>query len=510
MQAYLDAEKKIIKKLKQVYSQALKEVNKNISILSARADMNPPELKSIIYQQQYQQAIKGQLEGIIANLKSNEYATISDYLTRCYQNGYIGTMYDLQGQGIPLVMPINQKQVIKAIQIDSKLSKSLYDKLGENVNRLKKSIRADVSRGIANGSSWNEIALKLSKSMKHTPFEKAINNSIRIARTEGHRVQNSAALDAQYKAKGKGADIVKQWDASLDSRTRESHRKLDGQIREINEDFEVNGKTASAPGMFGEPAEDCNCRCTVLQRAKWALDESELNTLKERAEYFELDKTNDFSDYISKYLKANNVLNVPRINDVNIAKAQENFNGILKNSDGIESHVARMSLYSEFTEYIENDEIGVPFQYSVNEDVIFYNPKAPDYHLYDINYVQAHELSHRMDILEYKSYSKAEFLNAINVCRSRIMDNKQEIQLWFYEGGKYENDFAMSDIISALSLNEIEVPVGHGNDYWEKEDNVALEIFANISSIDIIGNNSRDEFKTMLKELYESYKEVVK
>ena len=31
--------------------------------------------------------------------------------------------------------------------------------------------------------------------MKNTPFEKAINNSIRIARTEGHRIQNQATLD---------------------------------------------------------------------------------------------------------------------------------------------------------------------------------------------------------------------------------------------------------------------------------------------------------------------------
>lgn len=98
LQAQLDSEKKTINELKQVYNQALKDVNEKISLLSARADMNPPELQSIIYQKQYQQAIKGQLEGVMANLQSNEYATISDYLTRCYQDGYIGTMYDLQGQ----------------------------------------------------------------------------------------------------------------------------------------------------------------------------------------------------------------------------------------------------------------------------------------------------------------------------------------------------------------------------------------------------------------------------
>ena len=44
LQAQLDSEKKTINELKQVYNQALKDVNEKISLLSARADMNPPEL----------------------------------------------------------------------------------------------------------------------------------------------------------------------------------------------------------------------------------------------------------------------------------------------------------------------------------------------------------------------------------------------------------------------------------------------------------------------------------
>ena len=304
LQAQLNNEKRTLNEIKQVYQQAIKDCSLNISMLSARTDME--NIQSIIYQKQYQQAIKAQLETALAQLQSGEFAKISDYLTQCYHNGYIGTMYDIAGQGIPLIVPINQKDVLNAIQIDSKLSKSLYDRLGEDVNKLKTSVRAEVSRGIANGSSWNEIGVRISKGMNSTidmfGFNKAMNNSIRIARTEGHRIQNQSALDAQNEAKKKGADIVKQWDASLDGRTRDTHRKLDGQLREIDEDFEVDGMRASAPGMFGDPAEDCNCRCALLQRAKWALDEKELDTLKQRAEYFGLDKTKDFEDFKEKYL----------------------------------------------------------------------------------------------------------------------------------------------------------------------------------------------------------------
>ena len=95
---------------------------------------------------------------------------------------------------------------------------------------------------------------------------------------------------------------MKQWDSTLDGRTRTTHRQLDGQIRELDEPFEIDGMKVDAPGMFGNPAEDCNCRCAVLQMARWALDETELDTLKERAEYFGLDKTEDFEDFKGKYL----------------------------------------------------------------------------------------------------------------------------------------------------------------------------------------------------------------
>ena len=65
----------------------------------------------------------------------------------------------------------------------------------------------------------------------------------------------------------------------------------------MNELFEVANLKVEAPGMFGDPAEDCNCRYCLLQRARWALDDVELETLRKRAEYFGLDKTRDFEEY---------------------------------------------------------------------------------------------------------------------------------------------------------------------------------------------------------------------
>lgn len=299
-QAQLNDEKKLLKLLERVFEQAIADCEDRIRQLSMREDLE--NLQSIIYQQQYQQMLVDQLEASLTNLQQGEFTGISQYLQESYYNGYVGVMYDIAQQGIPLTMPIPQDQVVKALRTNSKLSKPLYDSLGEDVNYLKKTIRAEISRGISNGSSWNEMASHIAKGMK-LPYDKAYNRAVLIARTEGHRIQNEAALEGQQTAKKKGADIVKQWDATLDARTRPEHREADGQLREVDEDFDVGGEKLEAPGVGGSARNVCNCRCCLLQRARWALDEDEMQTLKDRAAYFGLDKTESFEKFKDNYLK---------------------------------------------------------------------------------------------------------------------------------------------------------------------------------------------------------------
>ncbi len=297
----LQDEKKVIWLLKRMYQQAAIDCEKKIRELAGRTDME--NLRSIIYQRQYQEALKKQLDGILDALQNREFENIAEYLSGCYENSFLGTLYDLHGQGIPLLFPIDQRQAVKAIQTDSRISTNLYTRLGEDVGHLKKSIRAELSRGVSNGSTWAEMAALIAKGM-NSPFHKAMNNAMRIARTEGHRIQSEAQWDTLHEARKQGADIVKQWDATLDGRTSDSHRQLDGQIRELDEYFEVNGHQAKYPGGFGIASEDIHCRCCMLQRARWALDQGELDTLKERAAYFGLDKTADFEDFKNKYKTA--------------------------------------------------------------------------------------------------------------------------------------------------------------------------------------------------------------
>ena len=269
----LKDEKAVIKKLEQSYQDAIAEIDKFILQLLARKDTE--NLQSIIYQIKYQEAIKKELESYLKVLHSKNFNTIDEYLKECYKQAHIGTLFDLQGQGVPLILPLNQEQIIKAVTLNSKLSAPLYNALGYNLDALKISVVQEISRGIAQELSYEEIARNL-KNVTNVDY----NKSLRIAKTEGHRIQQEATYDVQKRAIQKGADVVKQWDSTLDGKTRPTHRALDGQIVEVDEYFKSeSGYKALYPGGFNVASEDCNCRCCLLQRAKWALSDEEFTKM---------------------------------------------------------------------------------------------------------------------------------------------------------------------------------------------------------------------------------------
>ncbi len=297
---FLNNEQAVIKELNRVYNQALSEINNNIRKLMKRFDPDTGDLpQSVIYQIKYQQMLKGQVEDILTKLKTEQYTSVSEYLDKCYEDGFVGTMFDLQGQGVPLCFPLDQEAMVRAVQLDSKISKGLYTRLGEDVTELKRRITTTVSRSIATGASFQHTAKILANQTRI-----GYNNAVRIARTEGHRIQTQGTMDACYKAKDKGADIVKQWDSTLDGRTRASHAHVDGEIRELDETFS-NG--LAFPGdPAGGAAEVVNCRCALLQRARWAASGSftKMNNFTKEIETF--DSPEDYDEFKKAFFSKEN------------------------------------------------------------------------------------------------------------------------------------------------------------------------------------------------------------
>lgn len=269
LQKQIKSEQAVIYRLRDSYKFALEAINEKIQVLMAK-----DQTQSVIYQLRYQQNLQKQLENIYSQMSQNWYSDIDSYLKDCYEDSFYSTMYGIQQDGIPAVIPFNQKEMAQmAAQSDFsgiQLSQRLYN---DSVEAARVA-RQEITRGIAMNSSYADITRAVAKRGEPT-----LNQAFRIVRTESHRIHEEVKFQTINKVKNEtGADIVKQWDSSIDKRTRPSHAALDGQLREIEQPFKcpLNGHTAMYPGGFGIASEDINCRCVMLQRARWALDQSEL------------------------------------------------------------------------------------------------------------------------------------------------------------------------------------------------------------------------------------------
>lgn len=305
IQYEMNAEKAALKRLERIYQAALNAINEKIAAYLGRNDANIPH---VIHHVEYQRMIKEQVQAVLDKLHAAEYETMAQYIEDSYDTGYTGTMYRLHHQDVPIIVPIDRAVVAQALNIETKLKHPLYKTLGIDLTAAKNAISDEITRGIASGLLYSEITQNIGNALG-VPLKRARI----ITRTEAGRVQEQATQNAAEKAKEKGADVVKQWSAIRDERTRYNHRLLDGQIREIDEYFEVGGHKALRPHGFGIASEDCNCRCTSLIRARVALDADEYKRMQEKASQHGLTvknskaygkaKAKDFADFKKKYLK---------------------------------------------------------------------------------------------------------------------------------------------------------------------------------------------------------------
>ena len=332
-------------------------------------------------------------------------------------------------------------------------------------------------------------------------FRKAYNNAIRIARTEGHRIQNEAALDGQHGAKKKGADIVKRWDSTLDGRTRDEHRECDGQIREIDEPFDVGGEKMQAPGVGGSAKNVCNCRCCLLQRAKWTLDEKELETLKERAEIFGLDKTDDFEQFKKKYLESVEKGRYSNIIESDLGK----FKKKLRNDSEMTSeyYACLKDKFSHgaenakrlFTKFVGDNSVEDAFY----ENTAHYNIRTKKISMHygaDLNNPRGagitwfHEHGHLIDDLSGNMSNDKYFLQLLenDSLSYRIAYGKAHHLKTFDKvdkaiGGELKDmrkHSAISDIFDGVTQGNIIGCASHSKEYWENRDNVTSEAFAHM------------------------------
>lgn len=335
----MDSEEAALAELEKQYRRALKDITEKIRVFQADIDLLDAAMeqggmddaakemllsrkRSKVYQKQYQEALKAQVSGILDRMQSDQYTTIDGYLKECYDDAYVGELYSIAQQGTPVITPIDQAAAVKAILTDSKISNGLYSALGVNVQGLKKTITQEISRGIASGLFYRDIARNISN-----VSGSGYTNAKRIVVTEGNRIQNTASRNAALDAKAHGADLVKVWDSTLDGKTRPSHRAVDGEIRELDEKFS-NG--LDRPGDSGAPAaEVVNCRCKEIHRPRWDIDGGFAKRDNFTGEDRVFSSPKDYADFKKSYWSQENLDYMQHVSDMEKKYGTKKFETVL-------------------------------------------------------------------------------------------------------------------------------------------------------------------------------------
>lgn len=152
----------------------------------------------------------------------------------------------------------NEPELLPPLLPDSKTAKDIRE--GKVKKWNKGQINNAITRGIMGGDSMQDIAKRL-KDVGVTDSKQAI----RTARTAVTGAECAGRKHGYERAAAMGIDIKQMWLATYDGRTRHEHRQLDGQIRAVNEPFEVDGYKLDFPAdPKGEPFLVYNCRCTTI------------------------------------------------------------------------------------------------------------------------------------------------------------------------------------------------------------------------------------------------------
>lgn len=293
----LEHEERILDKLKKNYRVALKDVRERIR----KMEENPAFEKDKIRHTKYQRMLEAQLETILHKLGEETVSDMTAYLDTAYREAYLGCLYGMHGDGVDLILCIDEDKIERCINKDTnelKFSARIYD----NVGQLKEAAKSEIARGFSTGKDYATVARQIS-----LRAGTSLARMYTIARTEGHRVTSESGMDCMYTAKSKGADVTKEWISTLDSVTRQTHVELDGQIRELEEYFVIpsSGARAMYPGGFGIACEDINCRCCMNQRARWNLDSEEYRYSRSAGEVVSI-KSDVYREWKKRYT---NVIN---------------------------------------------------------------------------------------------------------------------------------------------------------------------------------------------------------
>lgn len=269
------------RKFRRTYSQAEAEMRAKLDNLMADFDtankdwlerlksgkVTQDEYDAWLKQMSMDRSFVGGMADTLANDAANTNRLVADYVNDRVPMVYAenanraafevesGLGYDTHGFDL-----YDQSTVRRLIAKDNKLVREVRPDKAKDLAWNRQKFNGAITQSILQGESIPNTAKRL-----RTVLGMNENAAVRAARTAMTCAENAGRTDSYKRAKRLGIELEQEWMATLDQRTRHSHRELDGQHVPVGEKFKVDGIELEYPGDPSAPGEYVwNCRCTLV------------------------------------------------------------------------------------------------------------------------------------------------------------------------------------------------------------------------------------------------------
>lgn len=260
----INIEEKLILK---IYQSSLKQIRSELLKLNERIDWSFNELNKFGRLQKLEEQMLKEIRKISVDTFKTMAKTNTVITTNTYNRAWFGYEKEI---GATLNFDKIDPELVRQIVRDPYPGIKLSDMIKNIGVQQAQRIKFEIGQGLLQGEGIAKISKRIKDSLGI-----GYNSAVRIARTEGLRAQSKSALTATDRSKDLGIDVVKVWDATLDGRTRPTHRAADGQEANKKGDFTVGGVKFIAPRVVSEnnasgntARETINCRCSYLEEIK--------------------------------------------------------------------------------------------------------------------------------------------------------------------------------------------------------------------------------------------------
>ena len=274
------AQAAVARRLKRIYGDAVRDIDKQLKTYTeqyakADAQMRQKVEEGTMTEAQYKSWVRGQAFATDQWRKKRDMLTntmydadvaaqkiINGQRLNVFADNANSMAYEMEhGEGVDFGFGYyDSATVARLLKDEPDLLPASRVKKDADTAWYRQKVNNCITKGIITGSSIQDIARELARETGEMAYKAALRN----ARTAMTGAQNAGRIEAMQEAQRMGIRVQKRWMSTLDGRTRDAHRDLDGQVQDVDKPFDSDLGAIMFPGdPSAAPGNVYNCRCTL-------------------------------------------------------------------------------------------------------------------------------------------------------------------------------------------------------------------------------------------------------